>query len=86
MSVVKLSSKGQVIIPKTIRERLGLKDGDRLKVSIEAKKITLAPVTELPEDLFVKAEAEDVKEFLSEAKKVNEGKLADLIAALGVKN
>jgi len=86
MSVVRLSSKGQVVIPKDIREKLELKNGDRLKVSIEAKKITLAPVTELPEDLFVKAGADDVKKFLGEAKKINEGKLAELLATLGVKD
>ncbi len=86
MSVVKLSSKGQIVIPKNIREQLELKDGDILKVSIEAKKITLTPITELPEDLFVKAEAETVKDFLSEAKKINEGKLSELLAALGVRD
>jgi len=86
MSIVKLSSKGQVVIPKNIRERLELKDGDVLKVSIEAKKITLTPITELPEGLFVKAGAEAVKEFSSEAKKIDEGKLAELLAALGVRD
>jgi len=86
MSVVKLSSKGQVVIPKDIRERLELKDGDRLKVMVEAKKITLTPIIEFPSDLFVKAGAEDVKEFLGEAKKINEAKLAKLLAALGVKD
>ena len=86
MSIVKLSSRGQVVIPKSIRERLGLKDGDKLKILIEAKKITLVPITELPEDLFVKGGAEAVKEALSEAKRVNERKLAELLAALGVRD
>ena len=86
LSVVKLSSKGQVVIPKNIRERLGLKNGDRLKVLIEAKKITLVPITELPEKLFVRGRAEAVKEALSEAKGVNEEKLVKLLAALGVKD
>jgi len=44
------------------------------------------PITQLSEDLFVKGEAEAVKEVLSEAKRVNEGKLADLLAALGVRH
>jgi len=86
VSVVKLSSRGQVVIPKSIRERLGLKNGDRLKISTEAKKITLMPITKLPEDLFVMGRAEAVKEALSEAKRVNEGKLAELLAALGVRD
>jgi len=86
VSVVKLSSKGQVVIPKSIRQQLGLKNGDRLKISIEAKKITLVPTTELPKELFVKGSAEAIKELLSEAKKVNEGKPTELLAALGVEN
>jgi len=86
MSIVKLSSRGQIVIPKSIRERLGLKNGDILKNSIEAKKITLVPTTELPKELFVKGSAEAVKEALSEAKRVNEGKLSELLAALGVEN
>jgi len=86
MSVVKLSSKGQVVIPKDIRERLELKDGDRLKVSVEAKKITLTPVVKFPSDLSVKAGAEAIKEFLGEAKKNDKAKLTDLLAALGVKD
>ncbi|MFB0502853.1 MAG: AbrB/MazE/SpoVT family DNA-binding domain-containing protein [Candidatus Bathyarchaeia archaeon] len=86
MSVVKLSSRGQVVIPKSIRERLGLRNGDRLKILIEAKKITLVPITELPQDLFVEGRDEAVREALSEAKRVDEGKLAELLAALGVKD
>lgn len=86
MNVVKLSSKGQVVIPKSVRERLGLRNGDRLKLSVEAKKITLTPLAELPEELFVKGKAEAVKELLKEAKRIDEGKLEELLSALGVKD
>jgi len=75
-----------VVIPKSIRERLGLKNGDRFKILIEAKKITLVPITELPEGLFVRGKDEAVKEALSEAKTVNERKLSELLAALGVRD
>jgi len=86
MSVVKLSSKGQVVIPKSIRERLGLKDGDRLKLLVEAKKITLAPLSEFPEELFVKGKPDAVREVLKEARRADDGKLAELLKVLGVKD
>jgi AbrB family looped-hinge helix DNA binding protein len=85
MDVVRLSSKGQVVIPKHVRERLGLGDGDRLKLSVEAKRIMLVPLTELSEEFFVKGGAEAVKEALKEARKIDERKLVELLSALGVK-
>lgn len=75
-----------MVIPKHIRERLGLKNGDKLKVLIEAKKITLIPITELSDELFVRGSAEAVKEALNEAGKVDEEKIDQLLAALGVKD
>ncbi|MFQ6076669.1 MAG: AbrB/MazE/SpoVT family DNA-binding domain-containing protein [Candidatus Bathyarchaeia archaeon] len=30
VALVRLSSKGQLVIPKAVREKLGLKEGDRL--------------------------------------------------------
>jgi AbrB family looped-hinge helix DNA binding protein len=45
MTLVKLSSKGQVVVPKDIREALGLAAGTVLKVSCEGKHIILEPVT-----------------------------------------
>ena len=41
MSVVKVTRKYQVTIPKEIRERRGIEIGDRLKVSLEGGKIAL---------------------------------------------
>ena len=41
MTLVKLSSKGQVVVPKDIREALGLAAGTVLKVSYEGKHIIL---------------------------------------------
>ena len=46
MSVlVKLSSKGQLVIPKDIRQKLGLKAGDRLHVHVDEQGIHLEPVS-----------------------------------------
>jgi len=38
---VKLSTKGQICIPKQVRDRLKLKAGDTLKLDIQDKKIIL---------------------------------------------
>lgn len=45
MEVGKLTSKGQTTIPKKIRDRLGLKSGDRLMFSIENGQIVIRPKT-----------------------------------------
>ena len=44
MSITTLSSKFQVVIPKDVRERLGLKAGQRLQVMPLQGRIELVPV------------------------------------------
>jgi len=44
MQVTTLSTKGQLVLPKEIRERLGLSPGDRLKVELSGGRIVLEPV------------------------------------------
>ncbi|MBZ9752245.1 AbrB/MazE/SpoVT family DNA-binding domain-containing protein [Deinococcus sp. HMF7620] len=45
----KLSSKGQVTLPREVRERLGLKQGDGLVFQIEGDTVTLlAPQDDNP--------------------------------------
>lgn len=39
----KLSTKGQVVLPGHIRERLGLRPGDALEASVEGGRIVLTP-------------------------------------------
>lgn len=41
--VVRLSKKGQFVIPKGIREALGIKEGDELMVGIDGDKVVLTP-------------------------------------------
>ena len=48
MSVVRISTKGQLVIPREIRERCGLRAGDRFAVSEEAGVITLTPLERHP--------------------------------------
>lgn len=43
---VKLGKKGQVVIPKEVREALGLREGDMLLVGVEGGRVILAPPEE----------------------------------------
>jgi AbrB family looped-hinge helix DNA binding protein len=47
MLTVKTSTKGQVVIPVEIREKLGIKPGQLVKLSIDGKRAVITP---LPED------------------------------------
>ena len=42
MELAKLSSKGQVTVPLSIRKRLGLKEGDKILFLDEGEKIVIA--------------------------------------------
>ncbi len=51
MPISTLTSKGQMTLPKAIREKLNLKEGDRLDVVLEHDRILLIPVTFHARDL-----------------------------------
>jgi AbrB family looped-hinge helix DNA binding protein len=42
--IVKMSSKGQVVIPRELRDRLGLKAGDYLLVQLEDDEVKLRKI------------------------------------------
>ncbi len=46
-SVVKISSKGQIVIPKEVRERLGIKAGGKLAVIVRDDEIILRKIERL---------------------------------------
>ena len=48
--VVKLSSKGQLVIPKAVRRALNLDAGAEFDVRVAEGSIVLEPLRELPED------------------------------------
>jgi AbrB family looped-hinge helix DNA binding protein len=53
MDTVTLSSKGQLTIPRQLRDALGLGPGSRLQASIDPQGLlVLVPATYEPEDLF----------------------------------
>ncbi len=78
---VKMSSKGQVVIPKEIREKLGLKPGTILNVRVGDKKVILELAPE-PPDVFVEV-GEVSEEILREAK-ADSDKAEKLLRDLGV--
>ena len=74
--LVQLSSKGQLVIPKPIREALNLRAGTRFHVQVDEDKIILEPITPsivdalygryADEDLLEALEAEHRQELLNE--------------------
>lgn len=46
MSTVVLSTKGQIVLPKSIRKRLNLQQGTRIQIAVEQDRIVLTPLTE----------------------------------------
>jgi len=79
-----VSSKGQVVVPKPVRDALGLVPGTVLKVRVEGKKVILEPVEEPPEDVFVEAGPAVTEEVLREAKALSD-KARRLLEDLGVR-
>ncbi len=63
-----VSSKGQVVIPKRIRDMLGLTPGTVLSVWVEGKRIIMEPLREPPEKIFVRAGPKVTERILKEAK------------------
>jgi antitoxin PrlF len=47
MASSSVSSKGQVTIPLSVRERLGLREGDRVEFVVESGKVILRPAREM---------------------------------------
>jgi len=52
----KVSTKGQVVIPKPLRRRLGIRAGDPLDASIEAGRIVLKPRKKRPNHVSMVAD------------------------------
>ncbi len=84
MSKTVVSKKGQVVIPKPIRDRLGLTPGTVLRVRIEGKKVILEPLERPPKEVFVEAGPKVTKGILIEAKVLSD-KARRLLRDLGVK-
>ena len=72
MVMVKVSSKGQIVLPKAIREKFGIKEGDELEVIDFGDEIVIVPVKKgLKLRGLVKFE-KPVREVLQEIRKEEE--------------
>jgi AbrB family looped-hinge helix DNA binding protein len=47
-AIVTIDGAGRVVIPKTLREQLGLSPGDNLALEIDGERVTLKPVRSTP--------------------------------------
>lgn len=72
---VNILAKGIITIPKKMREKVGIKEGDVAKVKVQGKKIIIEPRDEVPYRTFTKKQ---IEEWLKEdelpkelAKKIN---------------
>jgi len=52
MNVGKMSKKGQIVIPKEIRERFGIKPGDAVIFKIQGNKIIIEKIQEKMSDIL----------------------------------
>ena len=44
MAITKVSSKGQVVLPKEMRDRLGIQPGATLRIVVSGRKIEIEPL------------------------------------------
>lgn len=59
--LVRLSTKGQLVIPKKVRDALGLEPGARLSLTVEGGRLVLEPLQRSPaEALYGRAAGADL--------------------------
>jgi len=56
MNIGKLSKKGQIVIPKEIREKFGIKPGDAVIFKIQGDKVILERIQEKMSDILINSE------------------------------
>jgi AbrB family looped-hinge helix DNA binding protein len=78
--LIKLSSKGQLVIPKSIREALALRRGTRFHVQVDQGRIILEPQVVSPADALYGKYAD--ADFLTELEEEHQQEIRDE-AALG---
>jgi AbrB family looped-hinge helix DNA binding protein len=75
MPVVQVSPKGQILIPKAIREKYGVKPGMRIQILEKPDSIVLKPAPENPIDAacgFLEGDFSLTQDLLDERRKERE--------------
>ncbi|MCD6470333.1 AbrB/MazE/SpoVT family DNA-binding domain-containing protein [Candidatus Bathyarchaeota archaeon] len=72
-TIVKVDEKGRVVIPKSVREKVKLKEGSYVNVRAEGKIIIMEPLESIADKYFgafkVSRWPEDLDEFIVEVTK-----------------
>lgn len=83
MPIVKTHAKGQIIMPKEIRDKLGIKPGKHLSVKLVGDHVEVKPLPDDPIEfltgIFADHRASMAVELLEERKKDNEIDEADSV-------
>jgi AbrB family looped-hinge helix DNA binding protein len=83
MSKTVVSKKGQVVIPKSARDKLNLTPGTILEVQVEKGRVIFKPFKELPKQAFIQAGKKVTEPILQEAKTTSD-KSQRLLKELGI--
>jgi len=73
--LAKLSSKGQVVIPKAVRKTLGLRHGTQFRVQLEEGRIILEPMVTSPIDALYAKYAD--ADFLADLEEEHRREIGD---------
>ena len=63
MALTTLTAKGQITIPKFVREALNLRSGDKVEILIEDDKAILKPVSKRVNEVFGKLHQKGTKRY-----------------------
>lgn len=70
METVKVDEKGRIIIPKSMREKAGVKEGSYVKIRVYEKGIIIEPIEPIADKYFgafkITKWPEDLDEFVIE--------------------
>ncbi|HOV88162.1 MAG TPA: AbrB/MazE/SpoVT family DNA-binding domain-containing protein [Syntrophobacteraceae bacterium] len=76
MRVVKVSSRGQIVVPKEIREKLGIKPGTRVLFQVVEQHAEIVPLPQKPVKALrgmLKSESSLAAELLEERRQAEKG-------------